>query len=87
MPNTHATPRRFSRLPVVCARIGAGRTTVYRWGTEGIFPLPVRLGPNLAGWPDDEIEAVLNARAAGATDAEVRTLVQRLHAERSARAA
>lgn len=87
MPNAAATPRRFSRLPVVCARIGAGRTTIYRWGTEGIFPLPVRIGPNLAGWPDDEIDAVLSARAAGATDDAVRELVARLHAERSASAA
>lgn len=83
MPNT-ATPRRYSRLPVVCARIGAGRNTVYRWGAAGIFPRPVRLGPNLAGWPDDEIDAVLSARAAGADDDAVRELVARLHAERTA---
>ena len=85
MPNTHATPRRFSRLPAVCERAGGiGRNTVYRWGQEGIFPRPVRLGPNCSAWPDDEIEAVLNARAAGADDAAVRALVARLHAERTA---
>ena len=88
MPNTHATPRRFSRLPAVCERLGnVGRTTIYRWGQEGRFPRPVRLGANTAAWPDDEIEAVLNARAAGADDAAVRALVARLHAERSASAA
>lgn len=85
MPN--ATPRRFSRLPDVCERLRIGRTTVYRWGQEGRFPRPVRLGANTAAWPDDEIDAVLAARAAGADDAAVRALVARLHAERSAGAA
>lgn len=83
MPNT-ATPRRYSRLPVVCARIGISRNTVYRWGAEGIFPRPVRLGANCAVWPDDEIDAVLSARTAGADDAAVRALVARLHAARTA---
>lgn len=88
MPTNPATPRRYSRLRAVRARLGgAGSTTVYRWGQEGLFPKPVRLGPNLAAWPDDEIEAVLAARAAGADDAAVRALVARLHAERSAGAA
>lgn len=83
MPNT-ATPRRYSRLPVVCARIGISRNTVYRWGAEGIFPRPVRLGANCAVWPDDEVSAVLDARAAGADDGEIRALVARLHAARTA---
>lgn len=84
MPITATTaPRRFSRLPDVCARLGGvGRTTIYRWGQEGIFPKPVRLGANCAVWPEHEVTAVLAARTAGADDDTVRELVARLHAQR-----
>ena len=31
--------------------------TIYRWIKEGIFPKPVRLGPNMVRWKASDIEA------------------------------
>jgi prophage regulatory protein len=36
------------------------------------------------GWPSDEVIAVNKARVAGATDEQLRELVSRLHAKRTA---
>ncbi|MGX7927222.1 AlpA family transcriptional regulator [Tsuneonella sp. HG094] len=46
---------RLIRLPEVQHRVGLGRSTIYRWMTEGRFPKPVRLGGYAVAWTEDEI--------------------------------
>lgn len=63
-----ATPR-LERLRSVCARIGVGRSTIYRWISAGKFPAPVRIGDHTAAWDarliDRWIEShIARARAA-----------------------
>lgn len=48
----------------------------------GLLTKPVQLGPRSVGWPDYEVKAINAARIAGKTDAEIKTLVNRLHAKR-----
>lgn len=48
----------------LCRRWGISRATSYRWQAEGHLSAPVRLGPGVARWPVEEIEA-LERRAAG----------------------
>lgn len=44
------------RLPVVKARTGLSRSTIYLRISEGTFPLPVKLGARAVGWLEHEIE-------------------------------
>ena len=55
---------RILRRPVVEARTGLSRSTIYEWMKRGEFPKPVALGTRLVGWRESEIEAWLEARAA-----------------------
>lgn len=76
---------RILRLPEVRSALGqASKATIYNRIAAGLLPQPVSLGPRMVGWPSLEIEAIIAARIAGATDADVRVLVARLHAERHA---
>lgn len=51
-------PRRVTRLirlPEVQHRVGLGRSTIYRWMSEGKFPKPVQLGGHTVAWNEVEI--------------------------------
>lgn len=50
------------RLPVVKARTGLSRSTIYLYVSEGTFPKPVQLGPRAVAWVADEIEAWIAQR-------------------------
>lgn len=58
-------PRRVTRLirlPEVQHRVGLGRSTIYRWMSEGKFPKPVQLGGYAVAWAEDEVEAWITTR-------------------------
>ena len=48
---------RLIRLPEVMSRVGLGRSTIYRWMSEGKFPKPVQLGGHSVAWVEEEVEA------------------------------
>ena len=48
---------RLIRLPEVQHRVGLGRSTIYRWMSEGNFPKPVQLGGYSVAWAEDQVEA------------------------------
>jgi prophage regulatory protein len=50
------------RLPVVKARTGLSRSTIYLRIAEGTFPKPVSLGDRAVGWLESEIESWLSSR-------------------------
>jgi prophage regulatory protein len=58
-------------------------SSIYDRIRAGLFPKPVPIGARSVGWPDGEVEAINAAVIAGADDATVRALVERLHAERA----
>jgi len=45
------------RLPVVRARTGLSRSTIYLKVSEGSFPRPISLGARSVGWVESEIDA------------------------------
>ena len=45
----------FLRLPIVRARTGLGRSTIYLRVSEGRFPTPVSLGGRAVGWVESEV--------------------------------
>ncbi|NBC47103.1 MAG: AlpA family phage regulatory protein [Gammaproteobacteria bacterium] len=74
----------FLRLRSVLQATGLGRATVYEHIARGTFPKPVTIGGRSVAWAEHEIQELNRARLAGATDDEIRELVERLHRERSA---
>jgi prophage regulatory protein len=70
------------RIGHIQQRLGIGRTLTYEWVSEGLLPPPVRIGERLTAWPEHEIDAVITARTAGASEDEIRKLVARLVAAR-----
>jgi prophage regulatory protein len=50
------------RLPLVKARTGLSRSTIYLRIAEGLFPKPVSLGTRAVGWLEADIEGWLTQR-------------------------
>ncbi len=48
------------RLPVVRARTGLSRSTIYLRVSEGNFPRPIQLGVRAVGWVESEIDEWLD---------------------------
>jgi prophage regulatory protein len=65
--STHGYPQQLLRLPVVMARTGKSRSSIYE---DPNFPKPVKIGPRCVAWPSSEIDAWVMDRIA-ARDAEV----------------
>ena len=72
------------RLPSVKGRVGhKSDASVYNDIRAGLFTAGVSIGQRAKGWPDYEVDALIAARIAGKTDAELRELVKVLHAKRT----
>lgn len=74
------------RCPELRRVTGKGRTANYDDVKVGLLPPPVRIGSRAVAWPQPEVEKIVAARAAGATDDDIRRLVKRLVADRRERA-
>jgi prophage regulatory protein len=77
---------RIIRMPETLHVTGDTRSPLFQKVSDGLFPRQVKLGGGrAAGWPENEVEAVVAARIAGVPDDAVRTLVTQLHEARGAR--
>ena len=71
------------RMPAVKAETGhRSHASIYTAVRLGLFTKPVPIGQRSVGWPDTEVRAINRARIAGKTDAEIKALVDKLHADR-----
>ncbi len=71
------------RMQAVKAETGhKSHASIYSAIQAGLFVKAVQIGPRAVGWPSDEVTAINAARIAGKTDAEIKALVNRLHAKR-----
>jgi prophage regulatory protein len=50
------------RLPEVMQRTGLRRSTIYERMNEGMFPLPLQLGPRMVAWLAGEVLDWIAAR-------------------------
>ena len=81
MPTT--SPRQLWPLkPNVLAAIGFKASAAFEQVNAGLLPPPVAYGLRAKRYLSDEIEAVIDARAGGASDAQIKALVQQLVAAR-----
>ncbi len=72
------------RMPAVKAETGhRSHASIYNAINAGFFTKPVPIGARSVGWPDYEVKAINAARIAGKSEAEIRELVNRLHAKRT----
>lgn len=62
---------------------GIPKSTMHHYVKHVLLPKPIRLGSRAVGFLSDEIDAVMNARIAGKSDAEVKTLVAELEKRRA----
>ena len=71
------------RMQSVKAETGhKSHASIYTAIRAGLFVKPVPIGQRSVGWPDYEVKAINSARIAGKTEADIRELVNRLHAKR-----
>lgn len=75
---THA----ILRLPAVLRARGRSRSTHYLDIQQGLFTHPVSIGTRAVGWPEHEVAALNEARIAGQSNGEIRSLVEKLEMER-----
>ncbi|MGH2378172.1 MAG: helix-turn-helix transcriptional regulator [Thermoanaerobaculia bacterium] len=66
---TLASPDRVLRPAELCALLGVGKVSLWRWVGAGLFPPPMRLGPAATGWRWSTVERWLDDRE---SDAEQR---------------
>lgn len=72
------------RIKSVVQLTGNSRPTIYLRQTQGLWPKPVRLGPRMVAWPANEVQAINDARIAGKSDEEIKSLVKALESKRAA---
>jgi prophage regulatory protein len=58
--------RTIIRFPLVEARTGLKRSSIYAGVAEGTFPAQIPLGGRAVGWDEDEVNAWIEQRAAEA---------------------
>ena len=72
------------RMPAVKAETGhRSHASIYNAIKVGLFTKPVPIGQRSVGWPSEEVQAINAARIAGKSEADIRELVNRLHAKRA----
>lgn len=76
-------PTKMLRPAEAFERYGKKETAVRDAIAAGLFPSFVQLGGRCVGLPEQELEQVIRARIAGLPDAEIRKLVERIHADRA----
>jgi prophage regulatory protein len=72
------------RIPRVIEETGNSRSGLYAQIRDGLMVQPIRIGQRAVGIPSHEVAAINAARIAGLADEQIKALVQRLHAERTA---
>lgn len=77
-----AVQLRILRLERTLDKTGQTKSPLYDDASKGLFTMPVKIGPRASGWPEHEVDQIIAARIAGAGDAEIKKLVQRLHEQR-----
>lgn len=72
--------------PVAQQMLGRSRSSRERDTRAGLLPPPIRVSYRRTGYLASEVAAIIAARAAGATDDELRALTRQLLVERERRA-
>lgn len=66
MQTRYIRPRDLASTKTKAGRWPVTTSTLWRWVALGVLPAPVKLGPQVAAWPLEVIEAYEAAQAAAA---------------------
>jgi prophage regulatory protein len=77
-----STTQRIVRIKQIKDQTGLPPSTVYDQIRRQLFTKPVKLGERVSGWPESEVNQIIEARISGQTDEQVKELVRKLHAKR-----
>ena len=78
---TQPTPR-LMRINAVTERTATPKSSLYASIGNGEFTRPIKLGERSSAWLESEVTAIINARIAGKSTAEIKALVIELEAQR-----
>lgn len=70
------------RIKKVVERTGVPTSSTYHQIKQGTFVPPIKLGERISAWRSSEVEAIVNARIRGESDAQIKELVKTLVAAR-----
>lgn len=74
---------RMLRCAAVLEKTGLTRSPLYDLMLSGLWTRSIKIGGSrAAGWPEHEVDKLIAARIAGASDAEIKRLVEHLHEQR-----
>lgn len=76
--------KRIMRIKEIKARVGLPNSTIYDHIKRQLFPKPIKLGERISGWLESEVTAIMAARIAGKSEAEIKALVLSLENQRVA---
>jgi prophage regulatory protein len=62
--------------------IPVGRSTIYDWIRDEIFPEGIKLGPRCTAWLQNEVIAIREARIRGDSTDQIKTLVKKFNQAR-----
>ena len=72
------------RLPEILRRTGHRRSTFYHLMQRRLVPRLIKIGARASALPAHEVDALVAAKIRGESPEQLRALVERLEAERSA---
>ncbi len=75
---------RILRIKQIKAQMGLPNSTIYDHINKGLFTHPIKLGERISGWLESEVTAIMGARIAGKSEAEIKALVLSLENQRMA---
>lgn len=85
MKSINATPQptpRLMRINAVTERTAIPKPSLYASIGRGEFTRPIKIGERSSAWLESEVTAIVNARIAGKSSAEIKALVIQLEAKR-----
>jgi len=57
-----AQSTKFLRLPSVIDKVGLSRSQIYKLIRRGDFPKPVKIGPKISVWIEENLEVWMDAQ-------------------------
>ena len=74
---------KYVTLPEVLRRKGGGKSSLYSAIKVGGFPKPIKLGLRRIGWPEHEVDAVMQFFLRGEDQTELKAFVKKIEANRT----
>ena len=72
----------FIRLPDLKNILGLSRSSIYNQIALGLLPKPINIAKRAVGWPNFEIQQILDAKIDGESQSHIKEIVEGFHKKR-----